>query len=78
MVVFKPSKTIVRERLQLKMYETADPALSKQTSIDIACYAYPHAIIEDSSNITETYGVLDYNPSLLLNYTSVSVSIKMG
>nr|CCA27190.1 AlNc14C473G11844 [Albugo laibachii Nc14] len=51
--VFKPFKTIVRERLQLQMYETANPALSKQTAIKIACYAYRSAIIEHSSNAIE-------------------------
>nr|CCA14710.1 conserved hypothetical protein [Albugo laibachii Nc14] len=54
-VVFKPFKTIVRERLQLQMYETADPALSKQTAIEIACYAYRSAIIEHSSYAIEGF-----------------------
>nr|CCA27473.1 hypothetical protein ALNC14_136170 [Albugo laibachii Nc14] len=54
--VFKPFKTIVRERLQLQMYETADPALSKQTAIEIACYAYRSAIIEQFSNAIEGSG----------------------
>nr|CCA27457.1 PREDICTED: similar to conserved hypothetical protein [Albugo laibachii Nc14] len=53
--VFKPFKTIVRERLQLQMYETADPALSKQIAIEIACYAYRSAIIEQSSNAIEGF-----------------------
>ena len=51
--VFKPFKTIVYDRLQLQMYESADPALSKQTAIEIACYPYRITIIENSSNAIE-------------------------
>nr|CCA19880.1 conserved hypothetical protein [Albugo laibachii Nc14] len=53
--VFKPFKTIVHEHLQLQMYETVDPALSKQIAIEIACYAYRSAIIEQSSNAIEGF-----------------------
>ena len=59
------------------MYETADPALSKQTAIEIACYVYRSAIIDDSSNAIEGFGVLDYTLFLLFKSTSVSVSIKL-
>ena len=48
--VLKPFKTIVRERLQLQMYGTVDPALFKQAAIEISCYAHRSAIIENSSN----------------------------
>ena len=37
------------------MYETADPALSKQTAIDIACYKYHIAIIESFRNAIEGF-----------------------
>nr|CCA24637.1 AlNc14C250G9626 [Albugo laibachii Nc14] len=37
------------------MYEMADPALSKQTDIEIACYVYRSAIIQDSSNANESF-----------------------
>ena len=53
--VFKPFKTIIRDCLQLQMYEKADPALSKQTAIEIACYAYRSAIIDNSSNAIEKF-----------------------
>ena len=59
------------------MYETADPALSKQTAIDFACCAYRSDIIENSSNSIEGFQGLDYNISLLFNSTSVSVVIKI-
>lgn len=53
--VFKPFKTIIRERLQLQMYETADPTLSKKTAIEIACDAYRSTIIEHSNNAVEGF-----------------------
>ena len=53
--VFNHFKTIVRVRLQLQMYETADPELSKQTAIKIACYPYRSAIIDHSSNAIEEF-----------------------
>ena len=53
--VFMPFKTIIRERLQLQVYETKNPALSKQTAIEIACYAYRIAIIDHSRNAIEEF-----------------------
>nr|CCA21988.1 PREDICTED: similar to AGAP001049PA putative [Albugo laibachii Nc14]CCA27563.1 PREDICTED: similar to AGAP001049PA putative [Albugo laibachii Nc14] len=43
--VFKPFKTIVHERLQLQMFETVDPTLSKQKVILIVCDSYRSAIM---------------------------------
>ena len=64
--VFKPFKTIVYDRLQLQMYESADPALSKQTAIEIACYAYHSTITEDSNNTIEGFqGTGLYHLSLI-------------
>ena len=37
------------------MYESADPALFKQTAIDFACYAYRSTIIENSWNAIEGF-----------------------
>nr|CCA25263.1 AlNc14C285G10172 [Albugo laibachii Nc14] len=37
------------------MYEMAEPALSKQTAIEIAGYAYRSAIIQHSSNTIEGF-----------------------
>lgn len=37
--VFKSFKTIVRKRLQHRMYETTDPTLFKMVAIEIVCDA---------------------------------------
>ena len=37
------------------MYETKNPALSKQTAIEIACYAYRSTIIDHSTNAVEGF-----------------------
>ena len=51
--VIKSFKTIIRERLQLQMYATADLALSKQTGIENACYAFRSAVTDHSCNAIE-------------------------
>ena len=61
------------------MYVTVDPALSNQTAIEIGCYAYRSIIIKNISNAIEDFqGTGLYPLSLLFNYISVLVSIKLG
>ena len=71
-------KTTFRDRIQIQMLKTKDPALSKQTAIEISCNAYRSAIIENLSNVLMASGILNYTIFLLFNSTSVSVSIKVG
>ena len=64
--MFNPFKTIIRERLRLQNYETVDPALPKQTAIDIACYACCIATIPHSKNVIEgIQGTVLYPRSLI-------------